>query len=97
MQFNIKSAFIYGDLEETIYVKIPKGLDVVDELYNVCLLQNIVYELKQASRNWNKKFTEFLKRFGFKVCNSVGSVFMSVKFGRLIILVIFVDDDTICA
>ena len=74
MQFNIKSAFLYGDLEETIYVKIPKGLDVVDELYNVSLLQNTVYELKHTSSNWNKKFTEFLKRFGFKVCNVCNNV-----------------------
>ena len=38
VQFDIKTAFLYGKLKETIYVKIPKGLVVANKLNNVCLL-----------------------------------------------------------
>lgn len=49
MQFDVKT-FLYGDLEEVIYVKIPKDLNVPDKKNNVCLLKKAVYGLKQASR-----------------------------------------------
>ena len=64
-QLDIKAAYLNADLNETIYVKIPKG----DKNYNknkVWLLKKALYGLKQAGRMWNEEITNFLKSIGFK-------------------------------
>lgn len=47
-QFDIKTAFLYGDLEEEIYMNQPIGYE--DESTQVCKLQRSLYGLKQALR-----------------------------------------------
>lgn len=58
--FDVKSAFLYGDLEEEIFMEVPKGLRVnnngdtiVPPGNVVCKLQKSLYGLKQAPRCWN--------------------------------------------
>jgi len=66
-QFDVKTAFLYGELKENIYMEIPEGL--VDPQINettVCKLNKSMYGLKQAPRSWNQKFHSFLKSFKFK-------------------------------
>ena len=58
-QFDVKTAFLYGDLEEEVYMQQPEAYD--DGSGKVCKLQKSLYGLKQSSRNWNSKFSEFLK------------------------------------
>jgi len=51
-QFDVKIAFLNGDLIEEIYMEIPKG--VTTKYKNkVCRLRKSLYDLKQASRSWN--------------------------------------------
>ncbi|GJW98319.1 gypsy type transposase, partial [Tanacetum coccineum] len=52
-QMDVKTAFLNGYLDEDIYPE------------KVCKLQRFIYGLKQASRSWNKRFDEEIKRFGF--------------------------------
>ncbi|KMQ86522.1 retrovirus-related pol polyprotein from transposon tnt 1-94 [Lasius niger] len=66
MQFDIKTVFLYDDLEKTIYMKIPEGLKVKDSDNALCKLNKSLYGLKQAPRCWNKKFNDFSKRFDFR-------------------------------
>lgn len=47
-QFDVKTAFLNGDLEEEIYMKQPIGYD--DNSGRVCHLKKSLYGLKQASR-----------------------------------------------
>lgn len=55
-----------------------------------CKLSKSLYGLKQASRCWNKKFTAFMKNFGFRTCELDPCVFMCNNNG-LVILAIHVD------
>lgn len=49
--FNINNVFLYGGLNEKIYIKPPKGLLIQGENTNlVCRLHKSLYGLKQASR-----------------------------------------------
>ena len=64
-QFDIKTAFLYRDLCEEIYMDIPDRV-ATHEPGQVCRLQKSLYGLKQASRQWNSKFDNFLKQFNFK-------------------------------
>jgi hypothetical protein len=58
--YDVETAFLYGDLEEPVYMRIPKGLDhFVDDLQpqvNCLLLKKAMYGLVQAARQWWKKF-----------------------------------------
>lgn len=51
----MKTTFLHGDLKEEIYIQQPKGFEVSSNNL-VCKLSKSVYGLKQAQRQWNKKF-----------------------------------------
>lgn len=46
LQFNVQTAFLYGDLEESIFMKIPEGLDIKDKRRKSSAA-NIVYRLEK--------------------------------------------------
>lgn len=92
-QFDVKTAFLNGDLDEVVYMEQPTGFG--DGTNRVCKLLKSLYGLKQASRCWNKKFTFFIKKFGFVACKADRCVFVSKKSNKLIILILPVDDGVI--
>uniref|UniRef100_A0A5S6R440 Reverse transcriptase Ty1/copia-type domain-containing protein n=1 Tax=Trichuris muris TaxID=70415 RepID=A0A5S6R440_TRIMR len=61
-QFDVKTAFLYGTLEEEVYVKQPEGFE--NGTNSVCRLNRSLYGLKQSPRCWNKKLVDFLKKKG---------------------------------
>ena len=92
-QLDIKAAYLNADLNETIYVKIPKG----DKNYNknkVWLLKKALYGLKQAGRMWNEEITNYLKSIGFKQYKSDKCLFGKYNKGNKLIglLTLYVDD-----
>lgn len=89
-QFDVKTAFLYGELQEDVYMKQPIGFD--DNTGRVCKLKKSLYGLKQASRCWNIKFKNFIEKFGFVATESDPCVFISVSGESVAILAIYVDD-----
>ena len=45
-QMDIKTAFLYGDIDTKIYIEQPKGIKAIKELYKVCKLNKVLYGLK---------------------------------------------------
>ncbi|GJX85070.1 retrotransposon protein, putative, ty1-copia subclass [Tanacetum coccineum] len=64
-KMDVKTAFLNGYLDEDIYMVQPEGFVYPNHPRKVCKLQRSIYGLKQASRSWNKRFDEEIKRFGF--------------------------------
>ena len=92
-QLDIKAAYLNADLNEKIYIKIPK----VDRNYNKnkeWLLKKALYGLKQAGRMWNEEITNFLKSIGLKQYKSDKCLFGKYnKENKLIgLLTLYVDD-----
>ena len=49
-QFDVKIAFLYGNLDEEIYMQQPEGFEVKGKEILICKLKKILYGLKQAPR-----------------------------------------------
>lgn len=62
--FDIKTAFLNGEISEEIYMIQPKGFE--DGTDRVCKLLRSIYGLEQASRSWNEKFVHCLNDMSFE-------------------------------
>ncbi|GJV67380.1 retrotransposon protein, putative, ty1-copia subclass [Tanacetum coccineum] len=58
----------------------------------VCKLQRSIYGLKQASRSWNKRFDEEIKRFGFDQNFDEQCVYQKASGSNVTFLILYVDD-----
>ncbi|CAH2086634.1 unnamed protein product [Euphydryas editha] len=61
-QMDVKSAFLYGNIEE-VFIEKPKGMK---EDGKVLKLQRSLYGLKKSPRYWNEKFNQFMIKEGFE-------------------------------
>ena len=62
--FDIKNAFLHGDLKEEVYVEQPLGFVAHGDIGKVCHLQKSSYSLKQSPRVLFGKFSQAIERFG---------------------------------
>jgi Reverse transcriptase (RNA-dependent DNA polymerase) len=60
---DVEVAFLHGDLDETIYMESPEGLDHDND--EVFVLLKSMYGLVQAARQFNQKYSKILKEIGF--------------------------------
>ncbi|XP_071740362.1 uncharacterized protein [Rutidosis leptorrhynchoides] len=90
-QFDVNNAFLYGDLHEEIYMKLPEGYFTKDET-KVCKLVKSLYGLKQAPRQWNHKLNYALIEHGFEQSVSYYYLYVKNTNGVFIALLVYVDD-----
>ena len=91
-QLDIKTAFLYGEIEEEVYMKLPPGYEHLGPPGSVCRLIKAVYGLKQAPRAWNAVLREFLCSKGYQQSTADPSLyFRDTPQGRIYVLV-YVDD-----
>ena len=92
---DIDTAYLYGDLHEQIYMRMPTGFEThQDGEETVAKVVHSLYGLKQAGRMWNIHFSKALKTFGFKQCiiEPCAYYMMDPKMKDLIVALIYVDD-----
>ncbi|CAI7863051.1 unnamed protein product, partial [Closterium sp. NIES-54] len=89
-QMDVKTAFLYGLVDEEIYMTQPEGYD--DGSGRVCRLNKAIYNLKQAPRCWYARLVEVLEALGFKVSGCDESLFMTEGEEEKVFLLIYVDD-----
>lgn len=95
LQFDVSTAFLYGELKEEIYMKQPDGFD--DGSGRVCRLRKSLYGLKQAPRCWNKRFGDFLRNRGFEQSEADPCVFVRHRGEHRVIIALYVDDGLVAA
>ncbi|GJW18915.1 retrotransposon protein, putative, ty1-copia subclass [Tanacetum coccineum] len=91
-QMNLKTTFLNGYLDEDIYMVQPEGFVDPKHPRKVCKLQRSIYGLKQASRSWNKRFDEEIKRFGFAQNLDEPCVYQKASGSNVTFLILYVDD-----
>jgi len=95
VQFDIKCAYIYGDIDKIVYMKQPLGFVDKTRPDLVCQLQRSLYGCKQSGRCWNQKFVAVMEGLGFKQINPDTCVF-TTNIDRVPIYVcLYVDDGLI--
>jgi hypothetical protein len=67
-QMDVKTAFLYGSLEETVYMEQPQGFERGMDM--VWKLDRSLYGLKQAPRAWYRTLDSSLKELGFRTTPS---------------------------
>ncbi|GJX68832.1 retrotransposon protein, putative, ty1-copia subclass [Tanacetum coccineum] len=91
-QMDVKTAFLNGYLSKEVYMEQPEGF--VDPKFpnRVCKLKRSISRLKQASRQWNKRFDNEIKKFGFTQNHDEPCVYMKASGSYLTFLILYVDD-----
>ncbi|OWZ03686.1 Gag-pol Polyprotein [Phytophthora megakarya] len=90
--FDVKTAFLYGDLDEMILMENPPGFQV-DGPGRVWRLLKSLYGLKQAPNNWNRTLHARLMKLGFTRTDSDYGFYVLREKGEVkILLTVYVDD-----
>ena len=93
-QIDVKTTYLYGDLDKEIFMEIPEGLP--NPKGEVFRLKKALYGLKQAGRQWYLKLKSVLSTFGLKQVASEPHTFVAHKVVDnvkcTLILPIYVDD-----
>ncbi|RVW54330.1 Retrovirus-related Pol polyprotein from transposon TNT 1-94 [Vitis vinifera] len=91
-QMDVKTAFLNGDIDETIYMVQPENFVSEDSKNMVCKLTKSIYGLKQASRQWYFKFHQIIVSYGFEANLMDECVYHKFSGSKYIFLVLYVDD-----
>lgn len=95
VQFDVKTAFLNGSLQEEIWMCQPEGFEKGEG--KACLLKRSLYGLKQASRVWHECFISFLKTFHLQPLVSDSCVLVRVGQPDELIVAVYVDDGLACS
>ena len=90
---DVRTAYLYGDLDEEIYMRQPKGFEKHSETGEtmVCHLLHSIYGLKQSGACWETRLSKFLtEKLHFARCDQDPSFYR--KSDPLILLAVYVDD-----
>ena len=86
---DVKCAYLYGELDCTTYLAIPKGWRSESNDGMVWKLQRALYGLHQSGRQWYIKLDETLKKLGFTKFRGFNCVYF---YGDFCVIMIYVDD-----
>ena len=89
-QLDVKTAFLYGELEEDLYMEVPDGMKA--EPNSILKLQKSLYGLKQSPRCWNTKFNQVLIQLGFVRSSHDYCLYTRIKGQHIMYLILYVDD-----
>ncbi|KAG7584504.1 Reverse transcriptase RNA-dependent DNA polymerase [Arabidopsis suecica] len=95
---DVVTAYLYGSLDNNIYMKIPEGFKVPEALdsksYEICAvkLQRSLYGLKQSGRMWYNRLSDYLLKKGYVYNEICPCVFIKKSPSGFVIIAVYVDD-----
>src|SRR5260370_12293587 len=89
-QLDVKTAYLYGDLNETIYMEPPEGISTNHD--DIWVLKKSLYGLKQSGKAWNDKIHDILTSMGFSHCVSDQCIYIYNLDDIYCALALYVDD-----
>ena len=90
---DVKTAFLYGELDEELYMEQPEGFKAKGQENKVLRLKRAIYGLKQAALAWWKALDKSMAAMGCKRLLSDSGLFTHrSKSGALVVIIVYVDD-----
>ncbi|GJX53538.1 putative ribonuclease H-like domain-containing protein [Tanacetum coccineum] len=89
---DVKSAFLYGTIEEEVYVTQPPGFKDPDNPDKVYKVVKALYGLHQAPRAWYETLANYLLGNGFKRGKIDQTLFIKKQKGDILLVQVYVDD-----
>ena len=89
-QMDVKTAFLYGDIKEDVYLHPPEGYKVPEG--KVLKLKKSLYGLKKSPHYWNCKFNEVMIENGYKRSKADYCLYVKLSKGKRTYLLLYVDD-----
>nr|GEX82410.1 putative ribonuclease H-like domain-containing protein [Tanacetum cinerariifolium] len=86
------SAFLYGTIEEEVYVYQPPGFEDPDHPNKVYKVVKALYGLHQAPRDWYETLANYLLKNGFQRGKIDQTLFIKRQKGDILLVQIYVDD-----
>jgi hypothetical protein len=97
-QFDVRTAFLNGELEEEVYVRPPPGAErLAVGNKRVLRLRRALYGLKQASRAWNERLEDELRAKGFEQSDVDPALWVLRGEGGAVLVMFYVDDGLVAA
>ena len=91
-QIDVTTAFLNGELKETIYMKQPEGFLTKGKENLVCELKRSLYGLKQSPRCWNEAVDKYLKELSFTQSLNDTCIYIYNSGREMLIVAVYVDD-----
>ncbi|GJS85581.1 putative ribonuclease H-like domain-containing protein [Tanacetum coccineum] len=91
-QMDVKSAFLYGEIEEEVYVTQPKGFVDPQNPKLVYKVVKALYGLHQAPRAWYARLSTFLLKHGYRRGTIDKTLFIKKNSRDIILVQVYVDD-----
>ncbi|GJY33986.1 putative ribonuclease H-like domain-containing protein [Tanacetum coccineum] len=89
---DVKSAFLYGKIEEEVYVCQPPGFEDPDFLNRVYKVEKALYGLHQAPRAWYETLSTYLLDNGFQRGKIDKTLFIRREKGNILLVQVYVYD-----
>ena len=89
-QLDVKTAYLYGDLNETIYMEPLEGISTNHN--DIWVLKKSLYGLKQSGKAWNDKIHDILTSMGFTCCAGDQCIYIYNLDDIYCALALYVDD-----
>ncbi|GJY35816.1 putative ribonuclease H-like domain-containing protein [Tanacetum coccineum] len=91
-QMDVKSAFLYGTIEEEVYITQPPGFKDPDHPDKVYKVVKALYGLHQAPRAWYETLANYLLGNGFKRGKINKTLFIKKQKGDIMLVHVYVED-----
>ncbi|GJZ56079.1 putative ribonuclease H-like domain-containing protein [Tanacetum coccineum] len=91
-QMDVKSAFLYGEIDEEVYVTQPKGFEDPFHPKHVYRVVKALYGLHQAPRAWYARLSTFLLKHNYRRGSIDKTLFIKKNSRDIILVQVYVDD-----
>ncbi|GJR78981.1 ribonuclease H-like domain, reverse transcriptase, RNA-dependent DNA polymerase [Tanacetum coccineum] len=91
-QMDVKSAFLYGNITEEVYVKQPPGFEDPTHPNKVYRVVKALYGLHQAPRAWYERLSTFLLKHGYRRGAIDKTLFIKKDRRDIMLVQVYVDD-----
>ena len=89
---NVRNTYLYGKLDEEIFMEQPEGFKIPGKENMVLRLKRALYGLKQAGLVWWRALKLSMEKLGFTSLSSDAGIFLYRGQGSFVIAIVYVDD-----